>query len=153
MLRAQNLHETLKMGLSGGVESIVLTTTAGGVLASAHVDPAFVRTKEHSLFVAVVANVWRNYSVNDLTGPAGAAPSERKEENLEFLVLDTAGRRLCMVGLVGSAAVLCLAAAPSVEAGMLRLRATSLHGVLEPQLRGVLEPSSQHKATDDASAA
>jgi hypothetical protein len=141
MLRAKNLHETLRLALGGGVESVVLATTAGGLLAAANVNEEFPRTKEHSLMVAIVVNVWRNYSVNDLTGPStsNATSTERKPENLEFLVIDVGAKRLCMLGVGGGAALLCLTAADgNVEPGMLRLRAASLHAVLDPQLRNVL---------------
>ena len=146
MLRAKNLHETLKQAIGGGVISVIVATTSGGLLAAAHLDPELPRTKEHALSVAVAVNVWRNYSSNDLTAPSPAsADSERKPENLEFLIVDLAQSRMCIMG-IGTSAIICVSADTRIEAGMLRLRASSLHGVLAPQIKGVLEPSSDSMA-------
>lgn len=148
MLRAKALHDVLKTALTAGVETALLVTTAGGVIATAHVDPSFARSKDHALLVAVVANVWRNYSVNDCTisandsrnarrdGPGGAG-GERRPENLEFVLIDIGRRRMCLLDVGGGGAVLCVAADTSVECGLLKLKAASIHGVLDSQLRAV----------------
>ena len=127
---------------------MILATTAGGLLGAAHVDPQYPRTKEHSLTVAVIVNVWRNYSVNDLTGPgSSAAATEMKPENLEFLLIDSGTKRMCLVGVAGAAAVLCITADKTVEPGMLRLRASSLHATLEPQLRSVFSLTESDRSS------
>lgn len=135
MIRSRNLHETLKNALGVELTSAVLVTTAGGLLAAAHVDAEHLRSKDHHLMIAAVVNIWRNYSHNNLTSPTLSDPPH--PENLEFVIVQFETRRLCMVA-VGPHAVLSLESSQKVEVGLLKLKATTLHAFLEPQLKPIL---------------
>ncbi len=137
MLRARNLHETLQSVIGVDVTSAMLVTTSGGLLAAANVDPDKLRSKDHSLMVAVVVNLWRNYCHNNLTTSTTGSDSPQPE-NLEFVIVQLDARRLCLMG-IGRAAVLCLESTLKTEAGLLKLKATSLHSCLEPQLKPVFQ--------------
>ena len=132
MINAEALHASLKLVLDGGVDTVLLITTKGTLLASSSLPSA---TVNQNVIVAAVTNMWRAYATNDLAKSPSTGMLE--PESLEALLVDIGDQKICAVGVAGSG-IICLVG-QQAELGMLKLKAASLQRHLDPMLRGVLE--------------
>jgi hypothetical protein len=132
MINAAALNNSLKLVLDGGVDTVLLFTTKGSLLASASLPTAVVN---QNVIVAAVTNMWRACATNDLA--KNPATGMLEPESLEALLVDIGDHKICAVGVAGSG-IICIVG-QQAELGMLKLKAASLQRHLDASLRGVLE--------------
>ncbi|KEG10824.1 hypothetical protein DQ04_03251020 [Trypanosoma grayi] len=138
MLDASAINSSMHHAVGNGVVTAFLLDENGVLLSSASADPEYVHTRERSMILAAIGNVWRACARNDLA--KNKITNEVEPEALEQVLMDFSSKKLCAMS-VGGTAILCLVSS-GLEMGLLKLKTAALQRRLDEYLRPVLMVSS-----------
>nr|CCC92972.1 hypothetical protein, unlikely [Trypanosoma congolense IL3000] len=134
MLNAVVVNECLHGAVGSGVVASILLDEDGVLLSSASSNQEYAYSKERSMIIAAMGNVWRASARNDLA--KNKTTNELEPEALEQVLIDFGNRKLCAMS-VGGKAILCLVGY-DVEMGALKLKTAALQRRLDGCLRQAL---------------
>ncbi|CBH14506.1 hypothetical protein, conserved [Trypanosoma brucei gambiense DAL972] len=134
MLEAAVVNECLHGAVGSGILAALLLDEEGVLLSSASSSEEYSYSRERTMIIAAIGNVWRASAQNDLA--KSKITNELEPEALEQVLIDFGSKKLCAMS-VGGKAILCLVGY-QVEMGLLKLKTAAVQRRLDVHLRPAL---------------